>query len=142
MIGIWSPSSYASRASAERTWPPMSGVGHVEAKKAMHSAPRKIGEAIVTSLRCPEVSQGSFVIRTSPGRSVSSGHAARKCFIAACPLETLRPGDVLITNDPWLTSGHLNDVTIASPIFRGAECIAFFASTCPTPDIGGHVLSA
>jgi len=67
---------------------------------------------------------------------------AMKHFLAACPLETLRPGDVLITNDPWLTSGHLNDVTICSPIFRGEECIAFFASTCHTADIGGHVLSA
>jgi len=34
---------------------------------------------------------------------------------------------------------HLNDVTICSPIFRGKECIAFFASTCHTADIGGHV---
>src|SRR5947207_14194436 len=67
---------------------------------------------------------------------------AMKHFLAACPPETLRPGDVLITNDPWLTSGHLNDVTIASPIFRGEECLAFFASTCHTADIGGHVLSA
>ena len=91
MIGIWSPSSYTSRASAESTWPPMSAVWHVEAKTATHSSRRKIGEAIVTSLRCPEVSQGSFVIRTSPGRSVSSGHAARKCFIASA-MELMWPG--------------------------------------------------
>ena len=49
---------------------------------------------------------------------------------------------MLITNDPWKTSGHLNDVTICSPIFRGERCVAFFASTCHTADIGGHVLSA
>src|SRR2546425_918919 len=77
----------------------------------------------------------------TPGH-INSMALAMKHFLAACPLETLRPGDVLITNDPWLTSGHLNDVTIASPIFRGEECIAFFASTCHTADIGGHVLSA
>ena len=60
------------------------------------------------------------------------------------PADVLRlaPGDVLITNDPWKTSGHLNDVTICSPIFRGDRCVAFFASTCHTADIGGHVLSA
>ncbi len=83
MIGICRPSSYTSRASAESTCPPMSAVWHVEAKKAMHISPRKIGEQIVTSLRWPDVSQGSFVIKTSPGPSVSSGHAARKCFIAS-----------------------------------------------------------
>ena len=77
----------------------------------------------------------------TPGH-INSMALAMKHFLAACPLETLRPGDVLITNDPWLTSGHLNDVTIASPIFRGEECVAFFASTCHTADIGGHVLSA
>jgi N-methylhydantoinase B len=77
----------------------------------------------------------------TPGH-INSMALAMKHFLAACPIETLRPGDVLITNDPWLTSGHLNDVTICSPIFRGKTCIAFFASTCHTADIGGHVLSA
>jgi N-methylhydantoinase B len=67
---------------------------------------------------------------------------AMKHFLAACPLETIAPGDVLITNDPWKTSGHLNDVTICTPVFRGADCVAFFASTCHSADIGGHVLSA
>ena len=77
----------------------------------------------------------------TPGH-INSMALAMKHFLAACPPETLRPGDVLITNDPWLTSGHLNDVTIASPIFRREECVAVFASTCHTADIGGHVLSA
>jgi N-methylhydantoinase B len=77
----------------------------------------------------------------TPGH-INSMALAMKHFLAACPIDTLHPGDVLITNDPWLTSGHLNDVTICSPIFRGDRCVAFFASTCHTADIGGHVLSA
>jgi N-methylhydantoinase B len=77
----------------------------------------------------------------TPGH-INSMALAMKHFLAACPPETLKPGDVLITNDPWLTSGHLNDVTIATPIFRGRDLVAFFASTCHTADIGGHVLSA
>jgi hypothetical protein len=91
MIGICRPSSYTSRASAESTWPPMSAVWQVEAKNAMHSLPRKIGEQMVTSFRWPEVSHGSLVISTSPGRSVSSGQAARKCFIASA-IELIWPG--------------------------------------------------
>jgi N-methylhydantoinase B len=77
----------------------------------------------------------------TPGH-INSMALAMKHVLAACPLPALRPGDVLITNDPWKTSGHLNDVTICTPVFRGDECIAFFASTCHTADIGGHVLSA
>jgi N-methylhydantoinase B len=77
----------------------------------------------------------------TPGH-INSMALAMKHFLAVYPLARLAPGDVLITNDPWKTSGHLNDVTICSPIFRGDRCVAFFASTCHTADIGGHVLSA
>src|SRR5207247_659629 len=77
----------------------------------------------------------------TPGH-INSMALAVKHILAACPIETLRPGDVLITNDPWKTSGHLNDVTICSPVFRGDDCVAFFASTCHTADIGGHIFSA
>ncbi len=77
----------------------------------------------------------------TPGH-INSMALAMKHVLAAYPIETLRPGDVLITNDPWKTSGHLNDVTICTPVFRGDDCVAFFASTCHTADIGGHVLSA
>ncbi|HXH82877.1 MAG TPA: hydantoinase B/oxoprolinase family protein, partial [Candidatus Tectomicrobia bacterium] len=77
----------------------------------------------------------------TPGH-INSMALALRHVLAAWPVERLVPGDVLITNDPWKTSGHLNDVTIVSPIFRGDRCVAFFASTCHTADIGGHVLSA
>jgi len=77
----------------------------------------------------------------TPGH-INSMALAMKHFLAACPVETIVSGDVLITNDPWKTSGHLNDVTICTPVFRGADCVAFFASTCHSADIGGHVLSA
>ena len=53
------------------------------------------------------------------------------------PKHTLAPGDVLISNDPWLGTGHLNDITMVRPIFRGAELVAFVGSTFHTVDIGG-----
>ena len=77
----------------------------------------------------------------TPGH-INSMALAMKHILAAHPTDTLRPGDVLITNDPWKTSGHLNDVTVCNPVFRGQDCVAFFASTCHSADIGGHVLSA
>ena len=61
-----------------------------------------------------------------------------KNFLAACPLKTLRPGDVLITNDPWLTTGQLLDVTVCVPIFKGSHPVALFACTCHMVDIGGY----
>jgi N-methylhydantoinase B len=53
------------------------------------------------------------------------------------PRETLEPGDVLISNDPWMGTGHLNDITMVRPIFRGGTLIAFVGSTFHTVDIGG-----
>ena len=38
-------------------------------------------------------------------------------FLEVYPLEILRPGDVLVTNDPWLGTGHLNDFTVLTPVF-------------------------
>src|SRR5215472_14438398 len=40
-------------------------------------------------------------------------------FMAAYPEAMLNPGDVLITNDPWMTAGQINDITLVTPIFRG-----------------------
>ncbi len=62
-------------------------------------------------------------------------------FLQAYPPETLQPGDVLITNDPWQTAGQINDMTVLTPVFKDARLIAYFASTCHAPDIGGHIFS-
>ena len=60
----------------------------------------------------------------TPGH-INSMALAMKHFLAAYPLETLRPGDVLITNDPWLATGHLPDVTMLTPIFHQGRLVAF-----------------
>ncbi|HEV7265817.1 MAG TPA: hydantoinase B/oxoprolinase family protein [Falsiroseomonas sp.] len=64
-----------------------------------------------------------------------------KHFIRLFPEETLQPGDVLITNDLWLGTGHLPDITVAKPIFRDGRLVAFSASTAHAPDIGGKIRS-
>ncbi|WP_372664067.1 hydantoinase B/oxoprolinase family protein [Amycolatopsis kentuckyensis] len=63
-------------------------------------------------------------------------------FVAAYPPETLEPGDVLLTNDPWQTAGQINDITVATPVFRRGRPVAWFASCCHAPDIGGRLVSA
>lgn len=60
-------------------------------------------------------------------------------FLAVYPPANLLPGDVMITNDPQKTSGHLHDFTIITPIFCGEKLVAFFGNTCHVLDIGGRV---
>jgi N-methylhydantoinase B len=60
-----------------------------------------------------------------------------KNMLREIPVSAMRPGDVLITNDPWLTTGQLLDVTVLVPIFQDQEPVACFAATCHMVDIGG-----
>ncbi|MCG8407073.1 MAG: hydantoinase B/oxoprolinase family protein, partial [Phycisphaerales bacterium] len=47
-------------------------------------------------------------------------------------------GDVFITNDPWMGTGHLHDITVVSPVFRNGLHIGYFACTAHVVDIGGR----
>lgn len=58
-------------------------------------------------------------------------------FLAEYPSETMRPGDVYITNDPWIGTGHLHDVFIVTPVFLDNKILALTASTGHVADIGG-----
>jgi N-methylhydantoinase B len=62
-------------------------------------------------------------------------------FAQAFPRGALQPGDVLLTNDPWMTAGQVNDITVVTPVFVADRLAGFFASTCHAPDIGGRILS-
>ncbi len=64
-----------------------------------------------------------------------------KHFLRFFPPERLEPGDVLITNDIWLGTGHLNDITVAKPLFFDGRLVGFSASTAHAPDIGGKIRS-
>lgn len=63
----------------------------------------------------------------------SVGHVLRKF-----PLAGMEPGDVFVTNDPWMGTGHLNDIVVVTPTFRGSDPAALFACTLHVVDIGGR----
>ncbi|HEX9123186.1 MAG TPA: hydantoinase B/oxoprolinase family protein [Actinomycetota bacterium] len=63
-------------------------------------------------------------------------------FLHEFPPETIVPGDILITNDPWKTSGQLNDLSVVTPAFRDGKLVGFFGNCCHAMDIGGRGLSA
>jgi N-methylhydantoinase B len=60
-------------------------------------------------------------------------------FRAAMETEGWQPGDVVITNDPWMGSGHLQDISMVMPIFNGAGKLVAFAGVVAHPsDMGGR----
>jgi len=63
-------------------------------------------------------------------------------FIAEIPREDMYPGDTYVTNDPWKGTGHLHDITMVSPSFKGEELIGFFACTAHVVDVGGRGFGA
>ena len=58
-------------------------------------------------------------------------------FIRHFPLETMKPGDIYITNDPWMGTGHLNDFVLTTPCFHKGKLVALFSCTSHLMDIGG-----
>ncbi|RVH51400.1 hydantoinase B/oxoprolinase family protein [Sinorhizobium meliloti] len=58
-------------------------------------------------------------------------------FLDLYPAETMRQGDVYITNDPWMGTGHLHDFVAVTPAFYQGRMVGLFASTCHFMDVGG-----
>src|SRR5215831_2172606 len=77
----------------------------------------------------------------TPGH-INSLAAAGKHFIEAFPTQTVNEGDVLITNDPWLSAGHFFDITVMVPAFHKGRLVGFFGSTIHHTDIGGYGVGA
>lgn len=53
------------------------------------------------------------------------------------PAETMREGDVYVTNDPWECAGHLFDIAVVTPIFAEGRVVALSATVGHVGDIGG-----
>ncbi|MGE0223576.1 MAG: hydantoinase B/oxoprolinase family protein [Acetobacteraceae bacterium] len=58
-------------------------------------------------------------------------------FLKKFPAHTMSPGDHYITNDPWLGTGHLHDLTVVTPAFRNGMIVGLFANTAHVIDVGG-----
>src|SRR5260221_1545668 len=75
----------------------------------------------------------------TPGHVNSMANGVRH-FLTKYPLDEMREGDHYITNDPWLTAGHLHDITVVTPAFHRGRAVALFACTSHVVDIGGRGL--
>ncbi|MDE0231019.1 MAG: hydantoinase B/oxoprolinase family protein [bacterium] len=88
--------------------------------------------------------EGAMVAQSltgTPGH-INAMATGMRHLLAEYPPERLVEGDVLLTNDPWMTAGQINDITVATPVFRGGRIVGYFANTCHAADIGGRILSA
>lgn len=60
-----------------------------------------------------------------------------RLMLEKIPAEQLRPGDVVMTNDPWIGTGHIYDINVMRPVFAGDKIIAYVISITHLPDVGG-----
>ncbi|MFN9805863.1 MAG: hydantoinase B/oxoprolinase family protein, partial [Betaproteobacteria bacterium] len=60
-------------------------------------------------------------------------------FLDHFPAETMAPGDAMVTNDPWMGTGHAYDLCIASPIFHKGVIAAYAICIVHHLDVGGRM---
>ncbi|MDE2664303.1 MAG: hydantoinase B/oxoprolinase family protein [Gemmatimonadota bacterium] len=77
----------------------------------------------------------------TPGH-VNAMAASVGFFLRDFPVDTLHEDDVLVTNDPWEGTGHLNDFTVVTPTFLDGRPVALFAATSHIADVGGRGFGA
>ncbi len=92
------------------------------------------------------------VVFDAEGRSIAQATLSMPAFIGTAPLpmqhmlekfpaHTWKDGDVVVTNDPWLGTGHTPDICIARPAFKNGTLVGFVMTISHLPDIGGVGLS-
>ena len=94
---------------------------------------------------CGDLSAGVFdlegrmlaqAVTGTPGH-VNSMAKAVGHFLRHFPSEAMNDGDVYITNDPWMGTGHLHDFVLTTPAFHKGRLVALFSCTSHLVDIGG-----
>ncbi|MEM6624818.1 MAG: hydantoinase B/oxoprolinase family protein [Pseudomonadota bacterium] len=95
---------------------------------------------------CGDISAGIFdadgamlaqAVTGTPGH-INTMAEAVKTLAGHFPQNAMRPGDIYATNDPWIASGHLNDLLLMMPVFVGGRVIGYTACTSHLVDLGGQ----
>lgn len=88
---------------------------------------------VVLDEQANSIAQGTFSVPVFIG----SAPITLRHMLKRYPPDTLKPGDVIMTNDPWQGTGHLYDITMVRPVFRNGRIVAYTLSITHLPDIGG-----
>jgi N-methylhydantoinase B len=92
---------------------------------------------VLTDAQARSLAQNTGSIPSFIGTLPNTVRAIRETI----PEAEMRPGDIYITNNPWIGTGHLNDICLVRPIFHGGRIVAYGATTSHVPDIGGRLRS-
>src|SRR2546422_4047065 len=104
--------------------------------KTAYSEQAREGQDFSVAVFDPEgrmVAQGPY----SPGH-MGAMSVAVKNALAAHPVESLRPGDAILMNDPLLGSGHLPDFFVTQPAFHEGQLVGFAVNILHHTDVGGQ----
>ena len=94
---------------------------------------------------CGDISAGIFdlqgrmlaqAVTGTPGH-INTMAEAVKTLRARFELQDMKPGDIYLTNDPWIASGHLNDFLLMMPVFHRDQVVGFTSCTSHLVDLGG-----
>ena len=95
---------------------------------------------------CGDISAGIFdlqgrmlaqAVTGTPGH-INTMAEAVKTLRGRFHLQDMKPGDIYLTNDPWIASGHLNDFLLMMPVFFKGHVVGFTACTSHLVDLGGQ----
>jgi len=84
---------------------------------------------------------GQVVAQSEVGTPLHLGvmPAVVRTVLGRFPVETLRPGDSILYNNPYPEGpGHLNDITLVSPVFFDDKPVALLANQAHYVDVGGY----
>ena len=101
------------------------------------------------SMTVREAWDAGAVVFDRSGRPVAQGSQSTPAFTGTAfytieklleiyPADSLEDGDVIITNDPWIGTGHLADVSVLRPVFRNGSIIGFVMTISHLVDTGGR----
>lgn len=104
-------------------------------RTAFSSTVREAGD-LAAGIFDPQGRMLAQAVTGTPGHVNTMAEAVGH-FLRRFPLDSMKPGDQYVTNDPWLASGHLHDITVVGPVHRDGRVVALFACCCHQVDIGG-----
>ena len=95
---------------------------------------------------CEDISAGIFdtsgnmlaqAVTGTPGH-INTMAETVKSVLPWLDLSSMAPGDIFVTNDPWIGAGHLNDIMLVAPVFCNGRLVAYSACTSHVYDLGGR----
>jgi N-methylhydantoinase B len=121
-------------------------------KNAFFSVTEEMGIALVHTAYSTNVKDRkdySCALYTPDGRLIAQGlHlpsmmgamvSTIKSALAAIPPDSLKPGDAILYNDPYIGNTHMPDIVLTTPVFYQGKLMAFVASMAHHIDVGGSV---